>query len=177
MFPFSRSWLRGCSFHTETRGPKGHCRSPEYNQLFKNLTWEWNQKQQHFILHVTRSLLCIWFVAITFWAEEGFEMCHLLWWICQGGNFYSLFGPKNTNLVEDVKILLPVKFHWIPFSGFRGKVENVSANQRTGRLSCFSDKPEKRKPGRGCWDLASCQVSLNSIQQFQRKSWKCLSKS
>ena len=158
-------------------------------------------------------------------AEEVFEMCHLLWWIGQGGNFYSLFGPKNTNLVEDVKILLPVKFaefrsavsekkskyvsanqrpgrpsclwispkitnlvenvenllsvkfRWIPFSGFIGEVENVSANQRTGRLSCFSDQPEKRKPGRGCWDMTSCQVLLNSIQRFQRKSWKCLSKS
>ena len=104
-------------------------------------------------------------------------MCHLLWWIGQGGNFYSLFGPKNTNLVEDVKILLPVKFPCVPFSGFIGEVENVSANKRTGRLSCFSDKPEKRKPNRGCWDLASCQVLLNSIQRFQRKSWKCLSKS
>ena len=153
-------------------------------------------------------------------------MCHLLWWIGQGGNFYSLFGPKNTNLVEDVKILLPVKFPWIPFSGFKrkshnmsqpirgqgghivflispkntnlvedvenllpvkflwipfrgfiGEVENVSANQRTGQLSCFSDQPEKRKPGRRCWDLASCQVLLNSIQRFQRKNWKCLSKS
>ena len=37
--------------------------------------------------------------------------------------FYSLFGPKNTNLVEDVKILLPVKFRWILFSTFRGKVQ------------------------------------------------------
>ena len=211
---------------TLTRGPKGHCRSPEYNQCFKNLTSEWNQKQQHFILHVSRSLLCIRFVAITFWAEEVFEMCHLLWWIGQGGKFYSLFGQKNTNLVEDIKILLPVKFRWIPFSGFRGKVKiclsqsearvailffgsalkntnlvenvenllsvkfrwisfsgfigevkNVSANQRTGRLSCFSDQREKHKPGRGCWDLASCQVFLNSIQRFQRKNWKCLGKS
>ena len=50
-------------------------------------------------------------------------MCHLLWWIGQGGNFYSLFGPKNTNLVEDIKILLPVKFRWILFSGFREKVK------------------------------------------------------
>ena len=106
-----------------TRGPKGHCRSPEYNQHFKNLTSEWNQKQEHFILHVSRSLLCIRFVAITFWTEEVFEKCHLLWWIGPGGNFYSLFGPKNTNLVEDVMILLPVKFCWIPFSGFRGKVK------------------------------------------------------
>ena len=118
-------------------------------------------------------------------------MCHLLWWIGQGGNFYSLFGPKNTNLVEDIKILLPVKFRWIPrfqrksqnmsqpirgqgrylvflispknarlvedveilvedveillpvkfccilFSGFGGKVENVSANHRPGRPFCF----------------------------------------
>ena len=74
-------------------------------------------------------------------------------------------GPKNTNLVEDVKILLPVKFRWIPFSGFRGEVENVSANQRPGQPSCFSDPPEKHKLGRarGRWDLASCQVLLNSV--------------
>ena len=84
---------------------------------------------------------------------------------------------KNTNLVEDVEILLPVKFRWIPFSGFRGEVENVSANQRPGRPSCFSNRPEKHKLGRGRWDLASCQVSLNSVQRFQRRSRKCLSQS
>ena len=56
---------------------------------------------------------------------------------------------KNTNLVEDVEILLPVKFRWIPFSFFRGEVENVSANQRPGRPSCFSDLHEKHKLGRG----------------------------
>ena len=51
-------------------------------------------------------------------------------------------GPKNTNLVEDVEILLPVKFSWIPFSCFREEVENVSANQRPGWPSCFSDRPQ-----------------------------------
>ena len=86
-------------------------------------------------------------------------------------------GSKNTNLVEGFEILLPVKFRWILFSGFRGEVENVSANQRPGRPSCFSDRPEKHKLGRGCWDLASCQVSLNSVQRFQRRSRKCLSQS
>ena len=80
---------------------------------------------------------------------------------------------KNTNLVEDIDILLPVKFGWIPFSGFREEVENVSANQRPGRPSCFSDRPEKHKLGRRRWDLASCQVSLNSVQRFQRWSRKC----
>ena len=44
---------------------------------------------------------------------------------------------KNTNLVEDIEILLPVKFHEIPFSGFKEEVKNVSANQRPGRPSCF----------------------------------------
>ena len=86
-------------------------------------------------------------------------------------------SPKNTNLLEDVEILLPVKFRWIPFSGFREEVENVSANQRPGRPSYFSDQPEKHKLGRGLWDLASCQVSLNSVQRFQRRSRKFLSQS
>ena len=35
----------------------------------------------------------------------------------------------------------------------------------------------KQKLGRRHWDLASCQVSLNSVQRFQRRSRKCLSQS
>ena len=85
-------------------------------------------------------------------------------------------AQKSQNLVEDVEILVPLKFRWIPLSGFR-EVENVSANQRPGRPSCFFDRPEKHKLGRGHWDLASCQVSLNSVQWFQRRSRKCLSQS
>ena len=91
----------------------------------------------------------------------------------QGGHLVFLIGPKNTNLVEGFEILLPVKFRWILFSGFRVEVENVSANQRPGRPSCFSDRLEKHKLGRGRWDLAFCQVSLNSVQRFQRRSPKC----
>ena len=67
----------------------------------------------------------------------------------QGGHLVFPIGPKNTNLVEGFEILLPVKFRGIPFSGFRGEVENVSANQRPGQPSCFSDRPEKHKLGRG----------------------------
>ena len=48
-----------------TRAQRGTDRSPEYNEHFcykldsrvKNLTTEWNQKQQHFITHASRSLL------------------------------------------------------------------------------------------------------------------------
>ena len=96
---------------------------------------------------------------------------------CQGGHLVFLIGPKNKNLVEHVKIFLPVKFCLIPFSGFRIEVENVSANQRPGWPSCISDRPEKHKLCRGHNDLASCQVSLNSFQRFQRRSRKCLSQS
>ena len=95
----------------------------------------------------------------------------------QGGHLVFQIGPKNKNLVEDVKSLLHVKFRWIPFSDFREEVEKVSANQRPWRPSCFSDRPEKHKLGRGHWDLASCQVSLNSVQRFQRRSRKCLNQS
>ena len=95
----------------------------------------------------------------------------------QSGHLVFPIGTKNTNLVEDVDILLPIKFCCIPSSGFRGEVENVSANQRPGRPSCFSDRPQKHKRGRGCWDHASYQVSMNSVQRFQRRSRKCLSQS
>ena len=95
----------------------------------------------------------------------------------KGGHLVFLIGQKNTNLAEDIEILLPVKFRWIPFSGFRGEVKNVSANRRPGRPPCFSDRSEKHKIGKGCRDLASCKVPLNSVQGFQRISRKCLSQS
>ena len=62
----------------------------------------------------------------------------------QGSHLVFPIGPKNTNLVEDVEIL-PVKFRWITLSGFRGKVDNVSANQRPARPSCFSGRPDKHE--------------------------------
>ena len=45
----------------------------------------------------------------------------------QGGHLVFLIGPKNTILVEDIEIYLPVKFCLILFSGFRGEVENVKS--------------------------------------------------
>ena len=67
----------------------------------------------------------------------------------QGRHLVFRIGSKNTNLVDGVEILFPVKFRCIPFSCFRGEVENVSANQRPGRPSFFSDRPEKHKLCRG----------------------------
>ena len=64
----------------KTRAPRGTDRSPEYNEHFcykldsrvKKLTTEWNQKQQHFIKHASRSLLWIRFFAVAFRSEEVF---------------------------------------------------------------------------------------------------------
>ena len=40
-----------------------------------------------------------------------------------------------------------------------------------------TNRPEKHKLDGGRWDLAYCQVLLNSLQQFQRRSRKCLGQS
>ena len=92
-------------------------------------------------------------------------MYHLFDGLYTAAIFFLLIGPKKHNFVEDVEILLFVKYRC------RGEVANVSANQRPGMPSCFSKQPEKKnKLGKGRWDIASCQDSLNSIQWFQRRS-------
>ena len=105
-------------------------------------------------------------------------MCSLFEESVRAAILFFRLARKNTNLVEDVEILLPVAFRWIPFSHVRRKVENVLANQRPGRPSCFPIGPKTQfKLDRGRWDLASCQVSLNSVQRIQRRSRKYLSQS
>ena len=109
---------------------------------------------------------CTWVQCATFFKESA-----------RAAILFFRLAKKSTNSVKDVEILLPVKFRWIPFSSFRKGVENVSANQRSGQPSCFSDRPEKHKLGSGRYDLSSCQALLNSFQWFQRRSRKCLSQS
>ena len=48
---------------------------------------------------------------------------------------------------------------------------------RSRQTFLFTPRPKKHKLGRGRWDLASCQFSLNSVQRFQRKCRKCFSQS
>ena len=95
----------------------------------------------------------------------------------QGSHLVFPIGPKNKNLVEDVEMLLPVMFRLILFSGFRGEVEMSQPIRSQGGHLVFPIRPKKHKLGRRRWDLASCHVSLNSVQRFQRISQKCLSQS
>ena len=60
----------------------------------------------------------------------------------QGGHFVFPIGPKNTNFVEGVEILPPIKFCCIRFSGFREEIENISANQRPGGHLVFPIGPK-----------------------------------
>ena len=59
----------------------------------------------------------------------------------RGGHLVFPIGPKNTNLVEDIDILLHVKLRWIPFSSFR-EVKNVSVNLRPGGHLVFLISPK-----------------------------------
>ena len=96
----------------------------------------------------------------------------------QGGHLVFPIDHKTQNLVEDVEILLPIKFRWILLGGFNGEVENVSANSEVRVaifILVFQIGPKIKLRG-GRWDVASCQVSLNSVQRvqwFQRRSRKC----
>ena len=91
-----------------------------------------------------------------FWsARKKNKLCTGHWYLasCQ-------VSSNNTNLVEYVEILLPVKFRWILFSGHRGEVENVSANQRLGghlvppidpKNTTLSEDVEILHPVKFCW--------------------------
>ena len=106
--------------------------------------------------HEHPSVLLFCFESRSAVSEEKSKMSQPI--MGHGGYLFLPIGPKNPDLVKDFEILLPVKFRRILFSGFREEVENVSANQRQGRPSGFSDQPKKHKRGRRSWDLSSCQV-------------------
>ena len=92
----------------------------------------------------------------------------------------SFWNEAHADNDNDVEYSPPVKYPKILFSGFRKELSCswsrncLSQLEATVAILVFSNEPEKHKLGRWLWDLASCQVLLNSIQQFQR-SQKCLS--
>ena len=86
--------------------------------------------------------------------------------------------PENTNFVEDVDIMLPVKFCLIPFSGFRGEVVKMSANQTPGRPLVLPIGPKDTNLVEDVQIMPfAVEVSLNSVQLFERRSRKCFSQS
>ena len=96
------------------------------------------------------------------------------WFLCAA----MLRRWQKYNAFGILKILMSIKtrgpkghisFTWVQCA--------TSFRNRPRRTFLFTDRSEKHKLCRGHWDLASCQVSLNSVQRFQRRSGKCLSQS
>ena len=86
--------------------------------------------------------------------------------------------PKNTTLVEEVEILLPVKFCKNSVQRFQRRSWKCLGQSEARAAIFFSpNQNKKHKLGRERWDLAYCQVLLNSVQWFQMRSWKCFSQS
>ena len=82
-------------------------------------------------------------------------------------NYSSCFSDqpeKYKTWYFDVEILFPVKFRWIPFSGFRGEVEKCLNQSEVRAAILFFRLAQKHKLGRGRWDLASWQFSFNQFR-------------
>ena len=82
------------------------------------------------------------------------------------GHLVFPIGTENTNLVEDVEILLPVEFRWIPFCGF-SEVENVAVNQRQGRPSCFFDRPVNTYLVESCFFFDRPEKKTNMVEDVK----------
>ena len=103
---------------------------------------------------------------------------------CQGSHLVFQIGPKNTNVVEDIEILLPIKFSWIPFSVFRGEVENVSANQRPISMKIGPSIPSislnygrnlAKRPNDGSGKGNSCRLFVKCGEEYMHCQAEILS--
>ena len=104
-----------------------------WSSLIRNLSNS-NKLRIFAIYHIVRVLSCQVSLNFIQWLLKSkmFKQIH-----GQGGHLGFQPGPKTTNLLESVEVLLPGKFRWIPFSRCREEADNFSDNQRRGRLSYF----------------------------------------
>ena len=61
-----------------------------------------------------------------------------------------------------LRTFLPVKF-LNSVKGFQRSSRKFLSKSETWAVILYFDRPENHKLSRWCWDLASCQVSLNSV--------------
>ena len=128
-------------------------------------------------------------------------MKELSYWVCC---IWELFNWIESSLFEKERSLIvltrgpcgPLSLTWVQWTRqkfdirmepkTRGPKGHISCTwiqcatfltDRPGQQFLFIHRPERHKLGRGRFDLETCQVSLNSIQRFQRRSRKYLSQS
>ena len=117
----------------KTRAQMATYRAPEYNMPLWLTDWLWrlsfflDQSNSTNMAEYIEYLLLVKVNRIPFSDSRGIvKMSRQI--RGQGGHLAFLIGLKTTNMVEDVTILLSVKFHQIELCGFREKVEHVSVN-------------------------------------------------
>ena len=77
---------------------------------------------------------------------------------CEGGHLGLPNGAKNPNLIEDVNILLPVKYHLISFNGWKGEVKNVKSKRRA-------------EDGQGVITILYLSLRLRCTKRQAKESW------
>ena len=83
--------------------------------------------------------------------------------------FIIRLSPKSPNFVNDVRILHLFQFSLNSVQRFQWR-RFKCLSQSEACTTIFSDRPQNTN-----LDLASCQVSFNSIRWFQKRSRTCLS--
>ena len=79
---------------------------------------------------------------------------------------------KNTNMIEGVEDLLPVKFRQNPFSRCGEEAEKCFSQSEARPPILDFRSAQKHKLDRERLGLATCQVSSQSIQWLRRRSRK-----
>ena len=93
----------------------------------------------------------------------------------QGDNLGFPIIRKNTNLVEDAKYLLPLKFRRILSVVAEGKLKMYRPIRGQNDHLCFLISWKKQNLLEDIVFFASCQVLLNSVhRQPLQRCWKCL---
>ena len=104
-------------------------------------------------------------------SEKKLKMCQPI--RGQGGHLFFRSAQKTHTLKMTLRSCFLSIFIAFRSAVLEEKSKMTSANQRPGRPSCCSNRPEKHKLGRRHWYLASCQVSLNSVLAVSEKSKMC----
>ena len=134
--------------------------------MFINTTCRYNKMVKNYVAN--KKILSLWLNM----QNVGLIMCtQVLLTI-----FLELSARQKKTWQRTISVISFLKFH-SAVAVDRLKMSRPILKRRPGRSSLFFCWPLKHKLGRGRWVLTSCQVSSNSIQRLQRRSWKCLGQS
>ena len=86
-----------------------------------------------------------------------------LYFLLHLGRLSYTIGFQSETLSDLNKSMAIRVFSLMGYYIIKCHIESVSTNQRPGQPSWFFHQPENHRLPRGLCDLASCQVSLNSV--------------